>query len=149
MALKVAEKKIGDLIFTVTQLGLLDGSRTLLKLTKAVGPSIEKVAKAVTAGATGTEVLGVVMSALQSLPEAELEALIKTFAASTKVQRPFTGTAAVTQKLTDCLDDVMGGDYMTLLAWLVFAVEVNYFDFFANAIRTMSKDESPPKEKAE
>lgn len=149
MALKTGEKEINGVTFVVSQLGALEGSKTLLKLTKAVGPAIGTVARAVMAGAQGTEVLNAVLSSLQSLPENEFEALVKTFAASTKVKRPFTaGGKTIDQKLVDCIDDVLGGDYESLIAWLIFAVSVNYADFFAVAIRTMGKGE-PPAEKAE
>jgi hypothetical protein len=150
MGIETVEKKIGDHTYRLTMLGTRQGQRVLLRLVKALGPAAAVLAVA------GAEGLGnAISAALQSITETDLDYLIDTFAASTDLVLPTTtaaGAGSVKVALTGCYDSHFAQRYPESLAWLVWAVQVNFSSFFdgkgaavlaGNLFPGLFKSESP------
>lgn len=120
---KVQEKKIGLASYKVQQFGALRGQNLLLRISAMVGPAIGRSAS----GDAGNLALGPFVEEFFAHFETDkVEAILSEFATGTQV---FNGKGW--SPLSDCYDEHFAGNYLELVQWFRFALEVNYSDFLS------------------
>lgn len=127
MALESQSRQIGEFSYEVTQFGAKLGNRVLLKVVKSVAPLF--MAAAAAGNLKDIDVEGVT-SAIAGISEDDFEWLVEQFAGATSVQ---VGDQA--PSLKKVYDLHFAGRYLDELAWLSFAIEVNYGPFFQDMKR--------------
>jgi hypothetical protein len=125
MERKSETREIGGRKYTVRQMGAVKGSRLLVKIMKVMGAGDAKSVIAALDDALFVEV----MNELAPWTEVEIE--------SNRVVR-----------LSDVLDAHFAGNYADLTEWLIFAVEVNFADFFRSLPRLLGASGGPAAPKA-
>lgn len=139
MALEKQTRQIGEFSYEVTQFGAKVGNRVLLKVVKSLAPLF--MAAAAAGNIKDIDVEGVA-SAIAGISEDEFEWLVEQFASATEVQ-----IGEQTPTLKKVYDLHFAGKYLDELAWLAFAIEVNYGPFFQDMKRKagarFAKDGAP------
>jgi hypothetical protein len=126
---KVEEKRIGAHTYKVTQLDAVTGRRTFFRLTKAAGPAM---ARLYTGGKPLDERISTALQELlQNLTEADVDHFCDTFAAVTEVSGGQYSKAA--PQLDSVFITHFAGDYMAMVQWLGFCVQINFRSFFEQA----------------
>lgn len=139
--LKVEERRIGGATYRVTQLGFGAGRPALIRFARMVAPAVAELAGAVgslTAASAGAALLETAIDGerlgrafvafLDRATEDEIAWLCETFAGRTLVR--LDGSPAFVP-LADVMEIHFAGKYRDALAWIRFALEVNFADFFA------------------
>lgn len=127
MALEKQTRTIGEFTYEVTQFGAKIGNRVLLKVVKSIAPIF--MAAAAAGQLKSLDVDGIA-AAIAGISEDEFEWLVEAFAGATDVQ---VGDTAPSLKRV--YDLHFAGKYSDELAWLAFAIEVNYGPFFQDMKR--------------
>ncbi len=137
--LKQRKRTISGVTYQVTQLGWEQARSVFVRLTKMLGPAladgIESLDTAVSgkSGELSLEKVSVKsISALLSqlvekLSEDDFKYLTDVFAESTAIVK----ADGKVPQLKDEIFSHFAGDFARLLKWLVFCVEVNFFDFLS------------------
>ncbi len=120
------ERTIDDIQFVVTQLPALKALHVFHRLGKVVSPSLAKASAALKPGGgidrvNLADLSGALESFFQSCSTDDLDYFVKEL---------LYATTADNVPLKDTLNVKLQGKVFTLLKLLVFAVEVNYADFF-------------------
>lgn len=119
-------RTIDGIVFVVTQLPAIKALHVFHRLGKVVSPSLAKASAALQPGAALEKVNladlgGALESFFSSCTPADLDYFVKEL---------LYATTADGAPLLQVLDVKLQGKVLTLLKLLVFAVEVNYADFF-------------------
>lgn len=129
-------KEIGDCSYVVEPLGFISARKTFVRLSNLLGPSLERLAassKTVTEGEAGA--LGAFVSLLggllKELEDSDPDALQAVFAPKTVVHLP-DGKEPQLSKVID--SHFAGKRFGHYFIWLAFCIEVNYADFFSEAL---------------
>lgn len=129
MSIETREKKIGDSIYRVKQLGGRAAFDVQMTLMGALLSSLSS-GHGVNLGLLAEDAEGLLVdpsAVLRSLTPAQRESLRKTFADSTKVLAPNEGGTPVAMPLETVYDDHFGGSRATdVWFWLAFCLEVNF-----------------------
>lgn len=134
--LKSETREIGGRKLTVTQLGTGDGLRLFFKLGKLVGPSVGTLLRQWQGKSVTKEVVGMAITELLAAIEwSDFNEFVQTFAKVTRETVTVTNDRGDSEERTVSLDKTIGniafaGDYLTLMQWLGFCLEVNFASFF-------------------
>lgn len=120
MGLEKKTTQIGEFAYEVTQLGAKDGNRVLMKIAKSVGPLF------VLAGGGASLNAAKAAEAVAGLSEDDFAFVVDTLAKKTDV----TLQDGKSPSLAVIFDLHFAGRYEDELAWLEFAIEVNFGPFF-------------------
>lgn len=137
--LKTEEKAIGNNTYIVTALGALKGREVFVRMVKMLGGAVDSLDK---------NNLGEALTKLADrLDEKDLNYLCDILAKNTDVRLP-DGRAP---RLADVFDLHFSANYLDMLAWLVFALTVNFESFFRGlaAKRAKGGSATPPEKTAE
>ena len=138
MQLKSETRDIGGHKLVVTQLATGEGLRLFFKLAKLVGPSVGTLIREWQGKSIQRETVGKALTELiNKLEWGEFNDFVQTFARNTKLI-----VAHVNEKTGDSeerrvsLEQTIGnvafaGDYLALVQWLGFCLELNFASFFA------------------
>lgn len=135
--LEAKEKQIGEHRYEVTQLAFGDGRRMLLRLAKVLGPSLREIERAASAAGgslDAADALPAIASLVDRLTDEDLDHAEEVFGKTTRVK---VHGAGEWKPLSAVKELVWGGRYQDFLAWLGFAVEVNFAGFFAGAFASV------------
>lgn len=116
-------KAIGGVLYEVTPLPAGKGLALLTRLAKLVAPALAAAPSLKDIGNFAGEAIA---GLLENLTEEDTAHVCRVLAENTRVQKP-TGMAA----LAAIFDLHFQGDYLALVEWARFALEVNYAGFFA------------------
>lgn len=153
MALPTKSKQIGENTYSVTAFGAKQGRVIFARLTNLLGPlvrSFKSIADDVAEGKDvdkGNVIIDAIAEACSTLPPKEFASLCDEFATYTEVTRP-DGTAP---RLDNIFDIHFAANYMEMILWFTFVLEVNFKDFFTGPLiaqllaTATKKPESPPK----
>ncbi len=140
------ERVIDDKKYCITQLGWREGKTVLMRLFKILAPSVGSLVKGLNnvpgkdslldANISFDNVSDALNSLSSYLNDEDMTYFIETFAKKTMVTMP--GGAIIKlgnqfQVDEGSMEAVFGGDYQALMRWLMFAIEVNYANFFTGA----------------
>ncbi len=120
-------KKIGTTIYTVTPFGARRGRAVLFQLTKLLGGAMGALA-----GDGG--ISDAVSTWSATAREEDFEAVCMALEGCTEITIDVSATLPVKQPLVAWFDTHFVGKYDEMLAWLVFALEVNFSSFFAGSL---------------
>jgi hypothetical protein len=151
---KTEKKTIGGTTYHVSQFGALKGREILFHLTKFLGPA--------TSGyVAGDDIAASLGLALQTWCEKankdDFILLCTAFAEVTKYEQPLTSGEVIHVELSKTFDSHFAGHYGYMLAWLAFAIQVNFASFLSEigselgatlaaiGIRMQQKSESRPE----
>lgn len=138
--LETKTKEIGACSYSVQQLGALKGHQVLMRLLKCIGPALEGLE----GKKLSEEVLaGMLAKVVSELDEGAVDYFCDAFAGSTTVLMP-DGKAPF---LNHVFDVHFAGKYLDLAKWLVFCMEVNFGDFFGEALKSAAKKSALPAKK--
>ena len=130
--LKSETREIGGRKFNVTQLGTGDGLRIFFKLGKLVGPSVGALIKQWQGKSIDKHALGAALTELvEKLEWADFKELVALCAKSTA--EIVTNDDGETRRidLSKTIETVaFAGDYLSLMQWLGFCLELNFSSFF-------------------
>lgn len=133
--LESQEKKIGEIMYRVTQLPALPGRKLLVRLYKTLGPTIGAALKglpdsgsSVSLGSLESSSIGDALTALaHDLTEDDLEYVVTTLTGTTEFSRETNKWLPLRNEL----DDHWAGKYLQMFQWIAFGLQVNYADFLA------------------
>lgn len=128
MSRKEQDTTIGEHCYRVRMLGGSDASAAMVKIAKAASVGLKGASLATDAG-EGAMVLSGIADIVTNLPEADVQALAKQFAACTRVGGGAYGTTEPLVQLAKVYDEHFAGNMSEWLAWIAFCVEVNFADF--------------------
>lgn len=132
-AFKVESKRIGAHDYKVTQLNAVTGRRVFTRLFKLVGPAMAK-----TEGRKGDDALAAAMTGLlEHLSEDDVDYFCDVFSAVTSVSGGAYSKAA--PQLADVFLSHFAGEYLAMMQWLAFCMQVNFRSFFAGAGRAIGQ----------
>lgn len=145
------EKQIGDYRYAVTQFAGLTGMKWLMRITKSVSgallpmiglldskdPKFEDIAKALS-GLTGDQVASL-------LDEKLVDDFCMAIGPLTTVYSDAVGSEGVALKNRSLIDAHFKSDYIRMVTWIAFALEVNFRDFLAG-LSTASPSQQPTSE---
>lgn len=137
MANSVQTREIDGITFEVRRLPLKPSRDTLLKLTKMASPALAEFIR------TGQGALGMasgVARLLATLEPSDLDELCSTFAAVTRVK-----VANAFLDLGAAGDSIFADNVATQLAWLAFALEVNFAEYLKGETVTSFLQSFKPK----
>lgn len=132
--------------YVVRQLGARTGRKIADELFRALLPALIELAasgddkkgvklESIIEGLTAASARNAIEIALKALPPARVDALIDTLAGLTDIYSPgsdeFGDSGA---PLSRQFDDHFAGRYKAMYQWLVFALKVNFADFFTEAV---------------
>lgn len=136
---KPVTKKIGKTTYRVTPLGAKQGCKVFTRLANLLGSGLK-------GAGPGMDRFAAFGTALESLKDSDFEYFCDAFAPVTEFN---TGDQRWPH-LSDFFDDHFAGNYLEMLEWLEFAVEVNFGDFF-DAVKeklaprsTVDESSAPP-----
>lgn len=129
MGLSVSSKHINGHEYKVRQLGANKGRSVLIRLSKLVGPMAASVAAAKD---KETALETAAQAAFAAITEEDFKFVCDTFAESTDVVMP----DGREPQLSKIFDLHFAGEYLTMIQWLAFCVEVNFGSFFAAGRRS-------------
>jgi hypothetical protein len=131
MALDPQTRQIGEFSYKVTPFGAKVGNRVLLKVVKSIAPLFMAAAAAGNlkslSGNFDAEGLA---GAVAGISEDDFEWLVEKFAEATDLELGDRSPG-----LKTVYDRHFAGNYLDELAWLAFAIEVNYGPFFQDMKR--------------
>lgn len=135
MALAQETRVIGDYTYRVTQLTTTAGQEVLVRLTKMAGPSGASFIE----GLAGAATIDIEAALASGLAEAVREASLRLSAEDLKFVT--TAMSKVTEVLIEdrapqlsvLYEQHFAGRYDEWVAWLAFALEVNFKSFFAGS----------------
>lgn len=116
--MKTSEKVIGSNTYRVTALGALKGRSVFVMLVRLLGASAEGLQKASLAGA--------IPYIAANLTDADMASLCDTFGKVSDVVLP-DGRAP---RVADVFDLHFSDNYLEMVQWLMFCLEVNFSSFF-------------------
>jgi hypothetical protein len=138
--MKTVTRSIGGTSYRVTQFGVGQGLPLLVKLAKLLGPSLAASLKGLGGKSLkqGQDVLDLpvgvlgdaVLELAERLQEETVVALVHQLAESTQVSKGSDRGGEKWVPLTDELELHWAGNYLNMLKWLAFGLEVNYASFF-------------------
>ena len=138
---KNVTREIRGFSYVVMQLGAGKGREVMLRLAKVTGPAIGAILAAVPGGklqnildADVTALGPAVGKIFESLSAQDLAFFCQTFGETTLVYLEENKHPRV----IDVFDEHFAGNYLAMLQWLAFAVEVNFSDFFEGAAKPSS-----------
>lgn len=117
-------KQIGSHSYLVRQLPATQAQRLFVRLSKLVGPALAEVTNG---GAAGLK--GAAMQLFSQLNEQDVEDITKQMAKMSEVDG---------RQLSACFDVHFTGLHSELWQWLMFALEVQFQDFFDVVIGALS-----------
>jgi hypothetical protein len=120
-------KTISGTKYTVTPLETSTGLKMLTRLLRILGPSVKDIRSFGDLKAMALVAFG---SLAERLEDADVEAIVQTLAASTKVGNDPKKQPA----LSTIFELHFSGDYLPLFQWLAFALEVNFGTFFRELV---------------
>jgi hypothetical protein len=137
--LEARRKEIGGVTYEVTQLPFAQARKVLVLLSKKVVPGLSMALAGVVSATAREGADGVAQTAVsdiaagaarlvQDLDEPDLIALEDAFGPCTKLILPDGKTPILTAP--NRAEHFKGGSLYSYFAWLAFAIEVNYADFF-------------------
>ncbi len=129
MSLETKSKTIGATEYVVRQLPATKGRLVLLRLAKALGPVAASISATKDKHSAMAESLE---KAISSVTDDDFTFLCNTFADSTDVTIN-DDKGRRSPKLATIFDLHFAGNYLEMVQWLVFCVEVNFGSFFAAA----------------
>ena len=133
MALKSETRTVGQHEYTVTQLGAVKGLECLRRLLKVVGPSLQSLTSLAKGDGAAAFAQGL-MRLLESLSQEDLTYFCDTFGPTASVK--LSDGKSPTVKAV--FDFHFAGNYLELLEWLAFSVEVNFQGFFVDSLKKIS-----------
>lgn len=137
--LKTEKRAIGDHVYEVTQLDGWTGGVVMIRLGKILTPAMQAAieifagggADAATQAAT---VIGGITSLLERLTEADWTYFVEVFGKTSEVEIS-PGKSA---KVSAVGSIHFAGNYMEMVEWLAFAIEVNYGGFTSGAVSKLT-----------
>lgn len=128
MARKTEKKKIGETEYEVQQFGARKGREVLFTLTTMLGPAAAGFLKG---GLSEGGILAAIQAFSETAKVEDFSRLCDEFASCTTVHLPTITGQPLKVDLSKVFDDHFAGAYGDMLAWLAFAIGVNYSNFFA------------------
>lgn len=125
-------KDIGSCKYTVTMLGAIKGREVLTKLAKLIAPALEGMDGKEFTEASMARMLG---KLLKELNTNDISYFCEAFTENTEVLLP-DGKAPY---LHHIFDEHFAGKYLEMTKWLIFCIEVNFGNFFVEALRSASQ----------
>lgn len=126
MALKVEEKKIGEDIYVVTQLGAQKGRKVLFRLSRILGPVS---AGLFTGGLSQNSLIQAAGQWAEHASEEDFDYFCETFSGNTMIKQTLSNGEAITKPLN--FDTHFAGKYGDMVVWLTFCIKVNFNDFLS------------------
>lgn len=132
MAIATKSKTIGENTYNVTTFGALEGRVILARLTNMIGPVVRSFKSVADDIAEDREVdkaavmINAVAEAAEKLPPKEFASLCDSFAQTTELQ--YADGRAL--RLTGIFDAHFAANYMEMMLWFAFVLEVNFANFF-------------------
>jgi len=132
--LKSETREIGGRKLEVTQLGTAQGLKLFFKLGKLVGPSVATLIKQWQGKAISKEVVGeALIELLDKLEWSDFQELVVVCARSTMQIHTNDKGETVRLPLEKTIDTIaFAGDYLSLMKWLGFCLELNFASFFVD-----------------
>lgn len=130
--LKSETREIGGKRYAVTQFGTQEGLQIFFWLGKLVGPSIAALVKQWQGKSITVNVVSAALTELANgLQYADFNKLVQACAKCTKQVVTNAEGETVSVPLEKTIDTVaFAGDYLSLMQWLGFCLEVNFASFF-------------------
>lgn len=132
MALEKESLTLGDFRYEVTQFGAKEGRRVLFRLTKMLGPAAAGLVKGSKKDDPWARLGTALTSVLESAKEEDFEYLCDALSRVTKVYKRLESSTGqeIALDLEKVFDSHFRGRFQDMLAWLAFAIKVNFADFF-------------------
>lgn len=129
MGLKQEERRIGDVTYRVTQLGVTPGKKLLVRLVKLIGPVIAKGADGASESVSlrGPGLARMILEFCERLTLEDLDEFCSVLSAQTEYSVG-DGRWLV---LKNQFELHFAGKYDELFQWLAFALEVQFGGFFS------------------
>ena len=131
--LKTETREIGGQRYAVTQFGTAEGLQIFFWLGKLVGPSIAALIKQWQGKSIQASTIGAALAELSNgLTFGDFDRLVQACARSTRVVVTNDKGETVNVPLDKTIGTVaFAGDYLSLMKWLGFCLELNFASFFA------------------
>lgn len=132
--LKSETREIGGRKLEVTQLGTGQGLKLFFKLGKLVGPSIATLIRQWQGKAISKQVVADAMLELvEKLEWSDFQELVNVCAKSTSQVVTNERGETLRIELSKTIDTIaFAGDYLSLMKWLAFCLELNFASFFVD-----------------
>lgn len=128
---EIRQKEIKGSTYHVRRFGAKEGKRHLARLLGVIGPALAS-------GPTSLESLaGAVFARIDA---DTIDYMCDAFGSVTEIRRP---DSKALEKLPAIFDAHFAGNYSEMFAWLAFACEVNFGDFFADGFGAASPSPTP------
>jgi tail assembly chaperone len=124
MGLKSEARQIGDVLVTVTQHPARRGFRLLARLGRLIAPGLR-------AAGGADSVIGLLLSAIENLPDAEVEPLLLELFANARAEKDGKNFPLSQPNM---IDVAFEGNVSGIVQSVRFAIEVNFGGFFLDSL---------------